>query len=66
MRWRGSTRPDAGGIVGQTLGLTAVFIGAAMVHLCLLPSRLVLTDAFMAQVEAAAAANADVAPVDAA
>jgi MFS family permease len=48
-----------GGIVGQTFGLTAVFIGAAVIHLCLLPSRLILTDAFMAQVEAAAAANAD-------
>jgi hypothetical protein len=40
-----------GGIVGQTFGLTAVFIGAAAIHLCLLPSRLILTDAFMAQVE---------------
>ena len=57
-----------GGIVGQTLGLTAVFIGAAIIHLCLLPSRLILTDEFMAQVEAAAAANADAAvpPADAA
>jgi MFS family permease len=56
-----------GGIVGQTLGLTAVFIGAAIIHLCLLPSRLILTDEFMAQVEAAAAANADAAvpPADA-
>jgi hypothetical protein len=36
------------------------------VHLCPLPSRLVLTDAFMAQVEAAAAADTDVAPVEAA
>jgi MFS family permease len=45
-----------GGIVGQTLGLTAVFIGAAIIHLCLLPTRLILTDEFMAQVEAAAAA----------
>jgi MFS family permease len=56
-----------GGIVGQTLGLTAVFIGAAVIHLCLLPSRLILTDEFMAQVEAAAAANADPAapPADA-
>jgi MFS family permease len=51
-----------GGIVGQTFGLTAVFIGAAAIHLCLLPSRLILTDAFMAQVEAAAAANADATP----
>jgi MFS family permease len=48
-----------GGIVAQSLGLTAVFIGAAIVHLCLLPSRLILTDEFMAQVEAHAAANAD-------
>ena len=57
-----------GGIVGQTLGLTAVFIGAAIIHLCLLPTRLILTDEFMAQVEAAAAANADAAvpPADAA
>lgn len=59
-----------GGIVGQTFGLTAVFIGAAIIHLCLLPSRLILTDAFMAQVEAAAAANsdadADAPPADAA
>jgi len=36
-----------------------VFIGAAIIHLCLLPSRLILTNAFMAQVEAHAAANAD-------
>ena len=50
-----------GGIVAQSFGLTAVFIGAAIVHLCLLPSRLILTDEFMAQVEAHAAANADVA-----
>lgn len=57
-----------GGIVGQTFGLTAVFIGAAAIHLALLPSRLILTDAFMAQVEAAATANADtvVPPADAA
>jgi hypothetical protein len=48
-----------GGIVGQTFGLTAVFIGAGMIHLALLPSRLILTDGFMAQVEAHAAANAD-------
>jgi MFS family permease len=48
-----------GGIIAQSFGLTAVFIGAAVIHLCLLPSRLILTDAFMAQVEAAAAANAD-------
>ncbi|MBA2381102.1 MAG: MFS transporter [Chloroflexi bacterium] len=48
-----------GGIIGQTLGLTAVFIGAAIIHLSLLPSRLILTNEFMAQVEAHAAANAD-------
>jgi MFS family permease len=44
-----------GGIVGQTFGLPAVFIGAAVLHLCLLPSRLILTNDFMAQVEAHAA-----------
>ena len=49
-----------GGIIGQTFGLTAVFIGAALIHLALLPSRLILTDGFMAQVEAHAAENADV------
>jgi MFS family permease len=48
-----------GGIVAQTFGVPAVFIGAAILHLCLLPSRLVLTDGFMSQVEAAAAANTD-------
>jgi MFS family permease len=48
-----------GGIVGQTFGLPAVFIGAGLIHLALLPSRLILTDGFMAQVEAHAAANAD-------
>lgn len=47
-----------GGIVAQTLGVTAVFIVAAVIHICLLPSRLILTDAFMAQVEAHAAENA--------
>ena len=50
-----------GGIVAQSFGLTAVFVGAALIHLVLLPSRLILTDGFMAQVEAAAAANADAA-----
>ncbi len=55
-----------GGIVGQTLGLPAVFIGAAIVHVCLLPSRLILTNEFMAQVEAHAGANADAPPADAA
>jgi MFS family permease len=47
-----------GGIIGQTFGLTAVFIGAAVIHLALLPSRLILTNDFMAQVEAHAAENA--------
>ncbi len=46
-----------GGIIGQTFGLTAVFIAAAVIHLCLLPSRLILTNEFMAQVEAHAAEN---------
>ena len=47
-----------GGIIGQTLGLPAVFIAAAVIHLCLLPSRLILTNEFMAQVEAHAAETA--------
>ena len=47
-----------GGIIGQAFGLTAVFIGAAVIHLCLLPSRLFLTKEFMAQVEAHAAETA--------
>lgn len=47
-----------GGIIGQIFGLTAVFIGAAVIHLSLLPSRLILTNEFMAQVEAHAAENA--------
>jgi hypothetical protein len=55
-----------GGIVAQTFGVPAVFMGAAILHLCLLPSRLVLTDAFMSQVEAAASANESVPPADAA
>jgi MFS family permease len=46
-----------GGIIGQTFGLPAVFIGAAVIHLCLLPSRLILTNEFMAQVEEQARAN---------
>lgn len=46
-----------GGLVGQTFGLVAVFVGAALIHLLLLPSRLILTDEFMAQVEAEAAAR---------
>jgi len=53
-----------GGIVGQAFGLTAVFIGAALIHLCLLPSRLILTDGFMAQVEAHAAETARAAGPD--
>ena len=48
-----------GGIIGQTFGLTAVFIAAAVIHIGLLPSRLILTNEFMAQVEAHAAENAD-------
>src|SRR4051794_38381789 len=47
-----------GGVIGQAFGLTAVFLGAAAVHALLLLSRFVLTDGFMAQVEAHAAANA--------
>ena len=50
-----------GGIVGQAFGLPAVFIGAAVIHTGLLASRFVLNDAFMAEVEAEAAANADAA-----
>jgi MFS family permease len=46
-----------GGVVGQTFGLTAVFVGAALIHLALLPSRLILTDGFMAEVERLAAVN---------
>jgi MFS family permease len=48
-----------GGIIGQAFGLPAVFISAALIHAGLLFSRLILTDDFMAQVEAQAAANAD-------
>ncbi len=51
-----------GGIIGQTFGLTAVFIAAGVVHIALLPTRLILTNAFMAQVEAHAAENADTDP----
>jgi MFS family permease len=47
-----------GGVLGQAFGLPAVFIGAAGIHAVLLLSRLVLTDSFMDQVEAHAAANA--------
>ncbi len=36
----------------------AVFIAAAVIHMCLLPSRLILTNEFMAQVEAHAAETA--------
>jgi MFS family permease len=46
-----------GGIVAQSFGLTAVFISAALIHLCLLPSRLILTNGFMAEVEAHAQEN---------
>ena len=57
-----------GGIIAQSFGVPAVFIGAAILHVCLLPSRLILTNEFMAQVEAAASANTDaeVPPADAA
>jgi MFS family permease len=51
-----------GGIIGQAFGLTAVFLSAAAIHALLLLSRTILTDEFMAQVEAQAALNADVAP----
>jgi MFS family permease len=47
-----------GGVLGQAFGLPAVFIGAAAIHGVLLLSRLVLTNEFMDQVEAHAAANA--------
>jgi MFS family permease len=46
-----------GGLVGQAFGLPAVFIGAAIAHTCLLSTRLILTNAFMDEVEAAAVAN---------
>jgi MFS family permease len=46
-----------GGIVGQTFGLTAVFITAAVIHGLLLFSRLILNDQFMAEVEEQARAN---------
>jgi MFS family permease len=51
-----------GGIIGQTLGLPAVFIGAAVIHLSLLPSRLILNDAFMAEVDVQAQAVAEERP----
>jgi MFS family permease len=51
-----------GGIIGQAFGLTAVFLSAAVIHALLLLSRTVLTDEFMAQVEAQAALNADAPP----
>jgi MFS family permease len=47
-----------GGIIGQTLGLQAVFIGAAVIHLLLLPTRLILNAAFMAEVDVQARAIA--------
>jgi MFS family permease len=46
-----------GGLVGQAFGLTAVFVFAAIVHALLLPSRLILNDRFMAEVEEQARAN---------
>ena len=46
-----------GGLVGQAFGLQAVFIFAAAVHVLLLPSRLILNDKFMAEVEEQARAN---------
>ena len=46
-----------GGVVGQTFGLTAVFITAALIHGLLLFSRLILNDQFMAEVEEQARAN---------
>jgi MFS family permease len=54
-----------GGIIGQAFGLTAVFLSAAVIHALLLLSRTILTDEFMAQVEAQAALNADPAQDDA-
>jgi MFS family permease len=47
-----------GGLVGQWFGLTAVFLTAAAIHGLLLPSRFILNDAFMAQVDEQARANA--------
>jgi MFS family permease len=46
-----------GGFVGQTFRLQAVFVFAAAVHGLLLPSRLILNDAFMAEVEELARVN---------
>jgi MFS family permease len=46
-----------GGLIGSTFGLVAVFVVAAAIHLLLLPSRLILNDAFMTEVEAQARAN---------
>jgi MFS family permease len=51
-----------GGIIGQSFGLPAVFIGAAVIHLLLLPSRLILNDAFMAEVDEQARAVAEERP----
>jgi len=50
-----------GGIIGQAFGLTAVFLSAAAIHALLLLSRTILTNEFMAEVEAQAALNADAA-----
>ena len=46
-----------GGVVGQTFGLPAVFVFAAAIHGLLLFSRLILNEAFMAEVEEQARAN---------
>jgi hypothetical protein len=46
-----------GGLVGQAFGLTSVFVFAAIVHGLLLPSRLILNDEFMAEVDEQARAN---------
>ena len=46
-----------GGLIGSSFGLVAVFITAAAIHLLLLPSRLILNEAFMAEVEEQAMAT---------
>jgi MFS family permease len=53
-----------GGVVGQAFGLTAVFVTAAAIHALLLPTRLIVNDAFMAEVEAQARANQDPGPLE--
>ncbi len=40
-----------GGLIGSAFGLVAVFLTAAAIHLLLLPSRLILNERFMAEVE---------------